>query len=293
MINFGNVLTAMVTPFKDDLSVDYEKAQELALYLIENGSDGLVISGTTGESPTLTSEEKLNLFKTVKDAVGNKATVIGGTGNYCTNESIELTKKAEKTGINGCMLVGPYYNKPPQEGLFRHFKAIAENTSLPVIVYNVPSRTACNIEAETIIRLSAIKNIVAVKEASGNFEQIAKISQETDDDFLIYSGDDSMTLPILALGGTGVISVASHVAGKEIAEMIKGYKNGNVSKAKDLHLKLMPLFKALFMTTNPIMVKAAVNLKGLNVGGLRLPLISATEEQINKLKKVMEEVGVL
>lgn len=293
MINFGNVLTAMVTPFKDNLSVDYEKAQELALYLIENGSDGLVISGTTGESPTLTSEEKLNLFKTVKDTVGNKAIVIGGTGNYCTNESIEFTKKAEKTGIDGCMLVGPYYNKPPQEGLFRHFKAIAENTSLPVIVYNVPSRTACNIEAETIIRLSAIKNIVAVKEASGNFEQIAKISKETDDDFLIYSGDDSMTLSILALGGTGVISVASHVAGKEIAEMIKGYKDGNVSKAKDLHLKLMSLFKALFMTTNPIMVKAAVNLKGLNVGGLRLPLISATEEQINKLKKVMEEVGVL
>ncbi|MDP3013783.1 MAG: 4-hydroxy-tetrahydrodipicolinate synthase [Candidatus Subteraquimicrobiales bacterium] len=293
MTDFGEVLTAMVTPFKNDSSVDYDKAQELADYLINNGSDGLVISGTTGESPTLTSEEKLNLFKVVKEAVGNKASVIGGTGNYSTKESVELTRKAEKTGIDGCMLVGPYYNKPPQEGLFKHFKTIAESTSLPVIVYNVPSRTACNIEAETTIKLSVIENIVAVKEASGNLEQIGKISKETADDFLIYSGDDSMTLPILALGGTGAISVASHVVGKEIKEMITEYKKGNLTKAKDIHLKLMPLFKALFMTTNPIMVKAAVRLKGIDVGALRLPLIEATDDQIAKLKKVMEDTNVL
>lgn len=292
-MDFGEVLTAMVTPFNPDLSANYDRAQELAVYLIENGSDGVVVSGTTGESPTLTPDEKIELFKLVKEAVGNKGKVIAGTGCNCTSESIELTRRAEKVGVDGCMLVGPYYNKPPQEGLYQHFKMIAESTSLPVIIYNVPSRTACNIEAETVIRLSAVENIVAVKEASGSLDQVSKISTRTPDNFRIYSGDDSLTLPILAIGGDGVISVASHVAGKEIKEMVRSYKEGNIEKACEIHLTLSPLFKALFMTTNPIMVKSAVKLKGIDVGGLRLPLVDATRDQIEKLEKVMRDAGVL
>lgn len=292
-MDFGEVLTAMVTPFNPDLSANYDRAQELAVYLIENGSDGVVVSGTTGESPTLTPDEKIELFKLVKEAVGNKGKVIAGTGCNCTSESIELTRRAEKVGVDGCMLVGPYYNKPPQEGLYQHFQMIAESTSLPVIIYNVPSRTACNIEAETVIRLSAVENIVAVKEASGNLDQVSKISTRTPDNFRIYSGDDSLTLPILAIGGDGVISVASHVAGKEIKEMVRSYKEGNIEKACEIHLTLSPLFKALFMTTNPIMVKSAVKLKGIDVGGLRLPLVDATRDQIEKLEKVMRDTGVL
>ncbi|HAW59933.1 MAG TPA: 4-hydroxy-tetrahydrodipicolinate synthase [Actinobacteria bacterium] len=292
-MDFGEVLTAMVTPFNPDLSVNYGRAQELAVHLIENGSDGVVVSGTTGESPTLTPDEKIELFKFVKEAVGSKGKVIAGTGYNCTSESIELTHRAEKVGVDGCMLVGPYYNKPPQEGLYRHFKMIAESTLLPVIVYNVPSRTACNIEAETVVKLSAVKNIVAVKEASGNLDQVSKISAGTPNDFRIYSGDDSLTLPILAIGGDGVISVASHVAGKEIKEMVRSYKNGDVEKAREIHLILSPLFKALFMTTNPIMVKSAVKLKGIDVGSLRPPLVGATREQIEKLEKVMKDAGIL
>ncbi|MDI6891563.1 MAG: 4-hydroxy-tetrahydrodipicolinate synthase [Actinomycetota bacterium] len=292
-MDFGEVLTAMVTPFNPDLSANYDRAQELAVYLIENGSNGVVVSGTTGESPTLTPDEKIELFKLVKEAVGNKGKIIAGTGYNCTSESIELTRRAEKVGVDGCMLVGPYYNKPPQEGLYQHFQMIAESTSLPVIIYNVPSRTACNIEAETVIRLSAVENIVAVKEASGNLDQVSKISTRTPDNFRIYSGDDSLTLPILAIGGDGVISVASHVAGKEIKEMVRSYKEGNIEKACEIHLTLSPLFEALFMTTNPIMVKSAVKLKGIDVGGLRLPLVDATRDQIEKLEKVMRDTGVL
>ncbi|MDI6689027.1 MAG: 4-hydroxy-tetrahydrodipicolinate synthase [Actinomycetota bacterium] len=292
-MEFGSVLTAMVTPFKGDLTLDYDRAQELATYLIENGSDGLVISGTTGESPTLTADEKVQLFKVIKEAIGNKGTVIAGTGSYCTAESIELTKRAEKVGVDGSMLVTPYYNKPPQEGLYNHFKTIAESTSLPIILYNVPSRTAQNLEASTTIALSKVHNIVGIKEAGGNLAQIAKIVSETPDDFLVYSGDDGLTLPIIALGGVGVISVASHIAGREIQQMIKAYKKGNTQEALELHLRLLPLFKALFMTTNPIMVKAAVKLKGIDVGAPRPPLIEANREQISKLKKIMRDAKVV
>ncbi|MBI4744427.1 MAG: 4-hydroxy-tetrahydrodipicolinate synthase [Actinobacteria bacterium] len=293
MSQFGQVLTAMVTPFKKDKSVDYEKAAELALYLIKNGSDGVVVSGTTGESPTLSKEEKIELFRIVKSTVGRKGKVIAGTGNYCTSESIELTKEAEKTGVDGCMLVAPYYNKPPQKGLINHFKAIAGSTSLPVILYNVPSRTSCNIESSTVITLSKIKNIVAVKEASGNMEQISKIAAETGNSFYVYSGDDSLTLPILALGGCGVISVASHFVGKDIQKMINAYKKGLYKKAAEIHFRLLPLFKELFVMTNPIMVKAGLNLIGLNVGGLRLPLVEANKDEVVGLKEIIKKLEIM
>ncbi|MDO8885439.1 4-hydroxy-tetrahydrodipicolinate synthase [Candidatus Oleimmundimicrobium sp.] len=290
---FGEVLTAMVTPFKEDLSVDYARAQELASYLINNGSDGVVVSGTTGESPTLSDDEKVNLYKVVKEVVGGKGSVIAGTGYNSTKESIDLTKKAESIGVDGCMLVTPYYNKPPQKGLYNHFKMVAESTSLPVILYNVPGRTARNLEADTVIALSEVPNIVGVKEASGNFEQIAKIKSKTPEDFFLYSGEDSATYPVLALGGCGVISVASHLVGKEIKKMVSCLKNGNYKESLKIHLRLLPLFDVLFLTTNPIMVKAGVKLKGIDVGGLRPPMIDADDEQISKLKKIMEKLEVL
>ncbi len=291
--SLGDVLTAMVTPFKPDLSVDHNAARELAGYLLDQGSDGIVVSGTTGESPTLSAAEKLELFKVVKEAVGERGSVIAGTGNYCTRDSIKLTKEAEAVGVDACMLVTPYYNKPPQNGLYQHFKAIAESTSLPVILYNVPSRTALNLDCATTIALSELPNVAAVKEASGNTEQVAKIVSGTPDDFLVFSGDDEFTLPLLALGGNGVISVAAHVAGNEIKQMVGAFLAGDEKGALGLHLRLLPLFKTLFMTTNPIMVKAALKLKGVNVGGLRLPLIEATADQVERLRRVMVDTKLL
>lgn len=293
MVNLGQMITAMVTPFKEDLRVDFQKAGELALHLLDHGSDGLVVSGTTGESPTLTNEEKIQLFKTVKEAVGNRGTVIAGTGNYSTQESIELTKQAEAAGVDCCMLVVPYYNRPPQSGLYAHFKTVAESTSLPVILYNVPSRTGRNLEAETTIDLSKISNIVAIKEASGDLEQVAKIVTQTDDSFQVLSGDDINTLPMLSVGATGVISVASHLCGEEIKKMVTLYLADKHREALDIHLQLMPLFKVLFINTNPIMVKAACNLLGLETGSLRLPLVEASEEEVSKLKKVIQGLELL
>lgn len=290
---FGSLITAMVTPYKEDFSLNLELAEELANFLVENGSDALVVSGTTGESPVLSEKEKLDLFRAVSQAVKGKAKVIAGTGNYCTEETIELTRKAEGTGVDGCLLVVPYYNKPPQEGLKRHFEAVAAKTNLPVILYNVPSRTACNLEAETTIELSKVNNIVGVKEASGNLAQIGKIIANTSDDFLVYSGDDAFTYPILALGGDGVISVASHVAGPQIKKMISCFKNGDLKGALRLHYKLMPLFKALFVKTNPILTKASVELIGFPVGPPRLPLVEATIEDKEKLKKILEEIKTI
>ncbi len=290
---FGSLITAMVTPYNEDFTVNFSLAEKLANFLVDNGSDSLVVSGTTGESPVLTRQEKLDLFKAVAQAVKGKAKVIAGTGNYCTEETVELTRLAEKTGVDGCLLVVPYYNKPPQEGLKMHFQTVAARTSLPIILYNVPSRTACNLEAETTIELSKVENIVGVKEASGNLAQIGKIISSTPDNFLVYSGDDAFTFPILALGGDGVISVASHVAGPQIKEMINLVKAGNFKEALDIHHRLMPLFKALFIKTNPILTKASVELLGFPVGPPRLPLVKATKEEKEKLKKVMEEVKLI
>ncbi|MBC7326788.1 4-hydroxy-tetrahydrodipicolinate synthase [bacterium] len=292
---FGKVVTAMVTPFKaDDLEVNWEIVPELTDYLIENGSDGLVVAGTTGESPTLTFEEKVRLFKEVKERAKNKARVIAGTGSYCTAESIHLTKAAEEVGVDAIMLVVPYYNKPPQDGLYNHFRAIASQTSLPVILYNIPGRTACNLEAKTLARLAKdVPNIKGVKEASGNLVQVAEIASLTTDDFEILSGEDALTLPMLSVGGRGVISVASHIAGKKLREMIDSFFNGDIQKAKKIHLELLPLFRVLFITTNPIPVKTAMEMVGIKVGPPRPPLCPANEQQKEEIAKVMKSLGII
>ncbi len=293
MVDFGNVLTAMVTPFKKDLSVDYATAEKLAVHLCENGSDGLVIHGTTGESPTLTHEEEYELYRVVKKAVGKKGKVVAGTGSNSTATTIKSTKEAEKIGVDGIMIVTPYYNKPPQEGLYQHFKAVAESTSLPMIVYNIPGRTGKNIETDTMARLAEIKNIVAVKEASGNLDQVAAVRKATPKDFAIYSGDDNLTYPIMERGGIGVISVASHLMGKEIKKMVTLFLEGRKAEAKAIHDRLMPLFDAIFVTTNPIPIKAALEMVGMPVGGLRLPLIEANPKEKEAIRKVLKELGLV
>jgi len=291
----GDVLTAMVTPFDSELNVDYDKAAELAVRLLDNGSDGLVVCGTTGESPTLTHEEKLQLFRVTKEAVGNRGKIIAGTGNYCTADSMALTKEADEIGVDGFLLVCPYYNKPPQEGLYRHFQAIASVTEKPCILYNIPSRTGRNIEAKTTIRLAEISNIVGIKEASGNFELAAEIRANTPDNFYLWSGDDSATIHILASGGCGVISVASHIIGKEIKQLVESFHAGNVAAAVALHLKWMPVFKVLFIpsSVNPAPVKAALQMTGFDVGGLRLPLVPVTEEERAQIRSVLQQTGLL
>ncbi len=272
MVKLGRLLTAMVTPFDSEGKVDYQQAKRLALALLESGSDGVVVAGTTGESATLSVEEHVRLIAEVKSAVGRKGTVVGGTGANCTREAIELTKEAEQIRVDASLQVVPYYNKPTQEGLFQHFKAIAESTSLPCILYNVPSRTVTNLAPDVVIRLSQIDNIVGIKEASGNLDQVAKIMDGTGKDFLVYSGNDSDTFPIMAMGGYGVISVASHLVGKQIREMIDKLVSGKMSQAAAIHHRLLPLINALFIVSNPIPVKYAVNHVGFPVGKPRLPL---------------------
>ena len=285
MKKFGRLLTALVTPFDVAGRVDYSQARKLAKALLDSGSDGFVVSGTTGECSTLNREEKLRLFAEVKEVVGNQGAVIAGTGNYNTAESLELTREAEKAGVDGCLLVVPYYNRPTQEGLFQHFETIAQGTSLPCMVYNVPSRTVTNLTAETTIRLSQIDNIVGVKEASTNFDQVSKIIQGAREDFLVYSGNDSDTLPILALGGYGVISVASHLVGLQIKQMMEDFVNGRTKEAAALHRDLLPLVNALFVVTNPMPVKYALNHLGFSVGKPRLPLTEPDE----KVRAVIEQ----
>jgi len=278
MEKLGRLLTAMVTPFDDRGMVNYEQAKKLALALLDSGSEGLVVVGTTGESPTLTREEEMRLFAEVKSAVGERGSVIAGTGSNSTAEALEATKGAERIGVDACLLVVPYYNKPTQEGLYQHFKTIAQGTNLPCILYNVPSRTVTSLAAETVIKLSHIDNIIGVKEASGNLGGISKMITETGDDFLIWSGNDSDTLPILALGGYGVISVASHLVGNQIREMIDSYTSGKIDKAAEIHRRLLPLVNALFIISNPIPVKYALNYVGFNVGKPRLPLTEPDEK---------------
>ncbi|HPZ44400.1 MAG TPA: 4-hydroxy-tetrahydrodipicolinate synthase [Bacillota bacterium] len=286
-IDFGNVLTAMVTPFNEDLTVNYSEVRKLARHLVDSGSDGLVITGTTGESPTLSREEKIEIFRAVVEEVGGKAVVIAGTGCNSTSDTIELTLAAQEVGVDGVMLVAPYYNKPSQEGIFQHFKTVAENTRLPILLYNIPGRTSVNILPDTMARLARIENIVAVKEASGNMDQVSELRRILPDRFDIYSGDDSLTLPILALGGKGVISVASHLVGNSLKEMVNAFSSGNNTLATEIHLKLLPLFKALFITTNPVPVKAALNMSGWQVGRPRPPLVEATAEEKEKIYKVL------
>ncbi len=272
MKELGRIITAMVTPFDKKGEVDYAQAKKLALALLSSGSEGLVIAGTTGESPTLIHEEELRLFAEVKKAVGNKGSVIAGTGSNSTAEALEFTKGAEKIGVDACLLVVPYYNKPTQDGLYRHFKAIAESTSLPCILYNVPSRTITNLTAETTIKLSRIPNIVGIKEASGNMEQITKIIGEAREGFLVWSGNDSDTLPMLSLGAYGVISVASHLVGKQINKMVYSFVKGDTKTAAEIHRHLLPLVNVLFVIANPVPVKYALSQVGFDVGSPRPPL---------------------
>ena len=286
-MNFGQVLTAMVTPFDENGEIDFQATKNLINYLIANGTDGLVVSGTTGESPTLTEEEKVKLFKFTVDVVNGRVPVIAGTGSNNTKGSIELTILAEDVGVDGIMLVAPYYNNPSQEGLYQHFKTISEVTSLPIILYNVPGRSVVNISAETVIRLSKIPNIVSIKEASGDLDAMVEIITHTPEDFSLYSGDDGLTIPVLSIGGTGVISVASHVIGNEMQTMIEHFKSGNIQEAAKDHRRLLPIMKALFAAPNPSPVKAALNLKGIPVGGVRLPMIPLSDEQLSSLQRAL------
>jgi 4-hydroxy-tetrahydrodipicolinate synthase len=288
-MKFGEVLTAMVTPFNDDQTVNYDRVGELAEYLVNNGSDGLVVLGTTGEVPTLSTTEKKKILEVVVDRVGQQAEIIAGTGSYSTADSIEMTKIAQNVGVDGVMLVTPYYNKPPQRALANHFELVAQETDLPVILYNVPSRTGRNLAPDTIADLATIDNIVAVKEASGNVAQAIEVNSLTDDSFDIYSGEDCLTLPILAVGGTGVISVASHLVGSDIKEMVQEFKAGNVRVAREKNEQLQEIFNAMFMTTNPIPVKSALNLAGHEVGTVRPPLLELDENSKSKLKNILME----
>lgn len=288
MVQFGQIATAMVTPFDNKGNIDFAKTTQLVNYLIENGTDSLVVAGTTGESPTLTTEEKLALFRHVVDVVDGRVPVIAGTGSNNTRVSIELTKKAEQIGVDAVMIVAPYYNKPNQEGIYQHYKAIAESTSLPVMVYNIPGRAVVNISVETIVRLSEIPNIVAVKDASGNLDAMTEIIAKTRDDFMLYSGDDGLTLPVLAIGGKGVVSVASHIIGNEMKEMIEAFMSGDNKKAATIHQQLLPIMKALFAAPSPVPVKTALQLKGLDVGSVRLPLVQLTEQERLQLMHVLQ-----
>lgn len=301
---FGPLVTAMVTPFTPDLAVDYQRAAELAARLVRQGSTALVVSGTTGESPTLTTEEKLRLFRTVKQAV--PVPVIAGTGSNSTRASVELSRQAAEAGVDALLLVAPYYNKPPQEGLYRHFKAVAEATPLPVMVYNIPGRTGVEIAPETLERLADIPNVVAVKEALPNLDAVSDLlarlarrpvaaggaGAAEGPALAVYSGEDSLTLPMMALGGAGVVSVASHLAGPQMRQMMDDYTAGRVTAAARMHHRLFPLFKGLFLTTNPIMVKAALKLVGFPVGGLRPPLVEATLQQEEAMRQILEQVGL-
>ncbi len=294
MVDFGRVLTAMITPFDAKGEVNYAVAEKLAAHLAENGTDTLVVCGTTGESPALTWDEEYELFQVVQQAVQGKAKIIAGTGSNSTAEAIAATQKAAKLGLDGSLQVVPYYNKPPQEGLYQHFRAISEAApDLPLMLYNVPGRTGQNLQPETVARLAELPNVVAVKEASGNLDQVSQIRRLTASDFAIYSGDDSLTLPILSIGGVGVVSVASHLVGQPLQQMIRAFVEGQIGEASQLHLRLFPLFKALFATTNPIPIKTALQLQGWSVGSLRLPLSDAPPSLVETLKAVMADLSLL
>ncbi|MFA6612324.1 MAG: 4-hydroxy-tetrahydrodipicolinate synthase [Dehalococcoidales bacterium] len=288
MKELGRLITAMVTPMKEDGSVDYEQAKILAKKLVDSGSDGVVVVGTTGESPTLIRSEELKLFAEIKEAIGDRASVIAGTGSNATAEAMEATRQAEEIGVDACLLVVPYYNKPSQEGLYQHFKAIALSTKLPCILYNVPSRTVASLSAETTIRLSHIDNIIGTKEASSNFDEISRIISSTREDFRVWSGNDSDTLPMLSLGAYGVISVVSHLAGRQMKEMLQSFLDGNMAKAVQIHNHLMPLFKNMFITANPCPLKYALNYLGFHVGKPRLPLVEPDEKSAAVIREELD-----
>jgi 4-hydroxy-tetrahydrodipicolinate synthase len=290
---FGRVLTAMITPFDQDGQVNYAETERLAAHLAANGTDTIVVCGTTGESPTLTWDEEFSLFKAVQSAVSGKAKVMAGTGSNSTREAITATQKAAALGLDGSLQVVPYYNKPPQEGLYQHFQAIAQASDMPIMLYNVPGRTSQNLLPETVARLAQLPNIVAIKEATGDLDQASHIRRLTPPAFAMYSGDDSLTLPMLAVGGCGVVSVASHLVGNDLQQMIQLFEQGQVKKACEIHLKLLSLCKSLFVTTNPIPVKAAMRLSGWDVGNCRLPLCDAPDDVVEQVRRTLSDLNLL
>ena len=291
---FGRLITAMVTPFDDKGGLDIARTEEFADRLVAGGTDSIVVCGTTGESPTVHYQQKIEVIKAVVSAVDGRIPVVANVGNNCTADTIAFAHDVEKLGVAGCMCVVPYYNKPPQEGLYQHFKAIAKSTELPIILYNIPSRCVINMKAETTLRLAFdCDNIVAVKEASGDIEQVKELIEGAPEGFFVYSGDDSFTYDLMKEGGAGVISTISNVATMRMKEIVEACAAGNWDEALELNAKLLPLMEGLFATTNPILVKEALALAGFPVGGVRLPLVDATPEQSKVLEGIMEEVGVL
>ena len=291
---FGRMIPAMVTPFDENLELDLKQARALARRLVEGGSDALVINGTTGESPTVFYPQKMKLFEAVVAEVGGEVPIIANVGDNCTADTVDFAQDVQKLGVDAFMLVVPYYNKPPQEGLYQHFKTIAESVDLPCILYNLPGRCVINMTAETTLRLANdVENIVAIKEASGNLEQVAAIIKDAPDGFDVYSGDDSLTYEMMKLGAAGVISTAGNVSPARMKEITTLCAAGNFEEAKKAHDAFLPLMDELFVTANPIMVKEALNLACFPVGGVRLPLVNATEEQSAHLAQVMKEVGIL
>jgi 4-hydroxy-tetrahydrodipicolinate synthase len=287
----GEVLTAIVTPFKDDRSVDYDRFRELAQHLADHGSDGLVVAATTGESPTLSDDERLELFRVALDAVGGRASVVAGTGTYSTSHSVHLTERAHAIGVDGFLVVTPYYNKPPQRGIVEHFKAIASASDKPIVVYNIPARVVINIEPETMVQLAEIPTVRAVKQANDDLAQAKRIVTETDLD--LYAGDDNLLLRFLELGGIGVVSVHSHIVGPQLKAMIRAYRDGDTATAQQIEDELAPSYELLRIQTNPIAIKAALNLLGQEVGGLRLPLVEANESEVARVRDCLERLGIL
>ncbi len=292
-MDFGRMLTAMATPFGQDGGIDYAALERLVNHLIDTGTNTIVVCGTTAESPTLSHEEKLHLFEKTMEYVDGRVPVIAGTGSNDTRSSIILSQEAQKIGVHGLLLVAPYYNRPTQGGLIAHFKSIAESVDLPIMLYNVPGRTGVNISAATVLELAHVPNIFAVKEASGDFGQMLQIAAFKPDDFLLYSGDDKFTLPLLSVGGYGIVSVASHVVGTEIQKMINAYINGDVENASVWNSRLLPVFEALFMVSSPAPLKAALHLFGLCENSLRLPLVNAPENVVEKLKLELTKLDKL
>ncbi|MEI7885310.1 MAG: 4-hydroxy-tetrahydrodipicolinate synthase [Clostridia bacterium] len=293
MLRFGDVVTAMVTPFHANGDVNYAEGVRLAEHLLANGTDTLLICGTTGESPTMTWEEKIELMQTVKVAIQGKAPIIFGMGTNCTRESVSQASKAETAGADALLVVVPYYSKPSQEGMYQHFVAIAAATKLPIIIYNIPGRTSVNMDWQTVVRLAAIPNIVGIKESSGSLEQATMIKKNAPATFLLYSGDDYMTLPLLSIGGEGIISVASHIVGKKIKEMIVCFKRGDHTRATELHLELSELFKQIFFVSNPVPIKYAVNKIGFAAGEHRAPIISLNQAEKEFMDGILKSYNII
>lgn len=287
-MNFGNVITAMVTPFDENGMIDYKQVRTLLSHLIKNGSDSIVVAGTTGESPTLSTEEKLELFSFVVKEANGRIPIIAGTGSNNTADSIAMTKEAEQIGVDAVMLVVPYYNRPSQAGIVAHFKAIAHQTSVPIMLYNVPGRSGTHLEVASIVELANIPNIVSLKDASADLIHMSHVRANTPEDFTLYCGDDGLTLPSLAIGATGIVSVSSHIIGSDMQQMIQAFKNGNIDEARYIHQKLLPTMEAMFAAPSPAPVKAALHIDGLPVGGTRLPLLPLTQEEQTTLATIMQ-----